>query len=461
MLGGRRYLFRVIASRPDRPQTEAMAADVGRADRRRAVLAISSGNFVEGYDLALYGYFAVYLAGQFFPAKNPTAALLSTFAIYALGLAVRPVGGVIFGHLGDRIGRRPALIASMVMMAAATACVGLLPTYRDAGLLAPVLLLICRLVQGLSIAGELVGANVLILEYARAHGPGRSVAVNQLAGSLGVATAATAGLLLARTLGREALAAWGWRVPFLAAAVFALVILYLRLKISDSPVFRAPDMRRERFPLGVALRTARRGIVVYTAWTAMVALGGYLLFGFMPTYLARFVGLSPTGTYSANLVSVLTLGAGATLGGYLVDRFSARLVALVSAVGVAVTVLPGFLLIRQGTVAAAMAGLVVWAVFLSMGSTVGAVLSLSQFPAPVRYAGTGFAYNIAYTLFGGTAPYVSTWLVTSTGNLLAPAFYLAVVALVGGLPTALFGLRPDDRRASPDVGAADLSHSSG
>lgn len=449
-----------MSSRPAVRQTEEMVTDIRKAERRRAVLAISAGNFVEGYDLALYGYFAAYLASQFFPPGNPTTALLSTFAIYALGLVVRPVGGVIFGHLGDRIGRRPALIASMVMMAVATAGVGLLPTYRDVGLLAPVLLLICRLLQGLSIAGELVGANVMILEYARARGAGRSVAVNQLAGSLGVATAATGGLVLAQTLGRDALAAWGWRLPFLAAVLFALVILYLRLRVADSPVFRAPDLRRERFPLGTALRTARRGIVVYTAWTAMVALGGYLLFGFMPTYLARFVGLSPTGTFAANLVSVLTLGAGAMLGGFLVDRFSARRVALVSAIGVAVTVLPGFWLIRQGTVPAAIAGQVVWAVFISMGSTVGAVLSLSQFPAPVRYAGTGFAYNVAYALFGGTAPYVSTWLVTSTGSLLAPAIYLAVVALVGGLPTALFGLRSTDRRESRD-GAAVLGHGSG
>jgi MHS family proline/betaine transporter-like MFS transporter len=438
-----------------------MAADVGTAERRRAVLAISAGNFVEGYDLALYGYFAVYLAGQFFPPGNPTAALLSTFAIYALGLVVRPVGGVLFGHLGDRIGRRPALITAMLMMAVATAGVGLLPTYRTAGLLAPVLLLVCRVLQGLSIAGELVGANVLILEYARARSAGRSVAVNQLAGSLGVATAATGGLLLAQTLGKETLAAWGWRLPFLAAALFAMVILYLRLRVSDSPVFRAAaDVRRARFPLGSALRTARRGIVVYTAWTAMVALGGYMLFGFMPTYLARFVGLSPTGAFAANLVSVLTLGAGATLGGYLVDRFSARRVALISAIGVAVTVLPGFLLIREGTVPAAIAGQVVWAVFLSMGSTVGAVLSLSQFPAPVRYTGTGFSYNIAYALFGGTAPYVSTWLVTSTGSLLAPAFYLAVVAIAGGLPTAWFGLRSTDRHETRD-GAVRSGHGSG
>lgn len=427
-----------------------MTAGIDRAERRRAVSAISAGNFAEGYDLALYGFFATYLAGQFFPPGNPTTALLSTFAIYALGFVVRPVGGVVFGHLGDRIGRRPALIASLVLMAAATAGIGLLPTYRDVGLLAPVLLLICRLCQGLSIAGELVGANVLILEYARPRSAGRSVAVNQLVGSLGFALAATTGLVLARTLGPAALADWGWRLPFLVAVVLAMIILYLRLRVSDSPVFRSAEPAREQFPLVRALRTARRGIVVYVAWTAMIALGGYLLFGFMPAYLARFIGLSATGTYGATLVAVLALGCGAMLGGYLVDRFSARRVALISAVGVAATVLPGFLLIRQGTVPAAIAGQVIWAVFLSMGTTVGAVLSLSQFPAPVRYSATGFSYNVAYALFGGTAPYLSTWLVTSTGSLLAPAVYLAVVALVGGLPIALFGLRSANREDSAE-----------
>ena len=450
-----------MAGRRSDPHTVSMAVDTIGVERRRAVAAVSAGNFMEGYDLALYGYFAAYLAGQFFPPGDPTAALLSTFAIYALGLAVRPVGGVLFGHLGDRIGRRPALIIAMLMMAVATVGVGLLPTYHAVGLLAPLLLLVCRVLQGLSLSGELVGANILILEYARAHGPGRSVAVNQLAGSLGVATAATSGLLLAQTLGKQSLAAWGWRLPFLAAGLLAVVIVHLRLRIPDSPVFRGMDLHRERFPLGTALRTARRGIVVYTAWTALIALGGYLLFGFMPTYLARFVGLSPTGTFGANLVSVLALGVGAMLGGFLVDRYSARLVALVSAVGVAVTVLPGFLLINQGTVPAAIAGQVVWVLFLSMGSTVGAVLSLSQFPAPIRYAGTGFAYNVAYALFGGTAPYVSTWLVTSTGSLLAPAFYLAFVAVAAGLPAALFGLAPTGRRELPLGGAGHLHRPSG
>jgi len=442
------------------------ARDVGVA--RRAILATSIGNFVETFDLALYGYFAVILAGQFFPADDPAAALLATFGIFALGFAARPFGGMFFGHLGDRLGRRAAVTGSILLMAVATLAISVLPTYGQVGALASVLLLVCRLLQGFSVGGEVAGGNVFVLEHATPRWSGRAVSANLAAGTLGLAAASALSLLLATVLDDAALAAWGWRLPFALAAPLGLVGVYLRLRVSDTPAFRrllesgaataAPDSTR-RFPLGHALRTAWRGMLVFGGFAAMVLLGSYLLVGFLPSYLTKVAGLSTTETFVANLAAAAALGAGALAGGYLLDRTSPRLAAIVCAVGVVATVLPGFLLVQRGTLGAAVLGEVGWALFLGVGNVAGAALALHLFAVPIRYTATAFALNVTGALFAGTGPYLSAWLVDRSGNPTAPAVYLTAVGLVS-LAVAVSGIRtrpPTGREPvvagpEPDVG---------
>jgi MHS family proline/betaine transporter-like MFS transporter len=414
-------------------------ADTGQG-RRRAVAAASIGNLIEAYDLLIYGFLASILAQQFFPPGDHTAALLNTFAIFAVGFAVRPLGGLVFGHVGDRLGRRGALAISIVLMGLSTLAIGVLPTYRNAGIVAPLLLLLCRLAQGFSVGGEYVGANIFVLEHAAPGRAGRAASANLFAGYLGVSAASATSLVLAHALSPAELAAWGWRLPFLIAAPLALTGLYLRLRTPDSPAFDAARAARLRFPLGAALRTAKRGMLIYGGWLAMVSLGGFLLFGYMASYLIRVVGLDPVGAFSASLVGVLTVGAGVLIGGQLVDRYPLRLVAIGSTAGLAVTVLPGFLLIRQGGIPAAMAGQAVWALFVGMSASVGALLAVVLFPVEMRFTATAMAHNVATSVFGGTAPYVSAWLVANASGLLAPAWYVAVGAL-GGLAIAVLGFR--------------------
>ncbi len=408
----------------------ATAASAG-SPSRRVVTAVSIGTVIEAYDLLLYGYFATIFAQLFFPASDPTAALLNTFAIFAVGFAARPLGGIVFGHVGDRLGRRTALAASILVMAGATLAIGLLPTYRSIGAWAPALLLLCRLLQGFSVGGEFVGGNILILEHASADRSGRWVSANQVASYAGVAAAATTSLVLAQTMSQAQLVSWGWRLPFFAAVPLALVGLYLRLRIPDSPAFQTVAARRLAFPLGAALRTAKRGMLVYGAWLAMIGLGAYLLLVYMASYLIRVVGMDSAGAFGANLAAVAVLAASAFAGGYLVDRYPPRLVALASAIGVAVTAVPSFLIVQQGSTAAAIVGQALLAACLGVAVTFGATLSVSQFPVEVRYTAVGFSHNVTVTLFGSTAPYVSTWLVDRTDNPIVPAWYLVVVTLVG------------------------------
>jgi MFS transporter, MHS family, proline/betaine transporter len=397
---------------------------------RRVVIAASIGTAIETYDLFLYGYFATTFAQLFFPRGDPTAALLNTFAIFAVGFAVRPLGGIFFGHVGDRLGRRRALATSILLMAGATLAIGLLPTYRSIGLWAPLLLLLCRLLQGFSFGGEFVGANIMVLEHAARGRSGQWVSANIVAVYAGAAAAATTSLVLARVLSDAELASWGWRLPFFASVPLALVGLYLRWRIPDSPAFRAVEARRLAFPLGAALRTAKRGMLVYGAWWVMVQLAFYMLTVYMASYLIRVVGMDPVGAFTAGLAVVVILATGAVAGGYLVDRYPLRLVALASAIGIALTAVPSFIIVQRGSVLAAILGQLLWALSLGIAATFGSTLSLSQFPAKLRYTATGFAHNLGVTLFGGTAPYVSTWLVDRTGSPIAPGWYLVVVALV-------------------------------
>ena len=409
---------------------------------RRAVVTGGIGTFIEGYDILLYGYLAGVLAQQFFPAGDPTAALLDTFAIFAVGFVVRPLGGLVFGHIGDRFGRRTALVSSILLVAVATPAIGLLPTYAEIGRAAPALLLACRLLQGFSIGGEYVGANILILEHAGPGRFGRAVSANQVAGYLGAAGAAATSLLLTAALTPGQISAWGWRLPFLAALPLGVFVLYLRLHMPESS---AVDRQASpALPLAVAARTGKRGMLVFAGWLTMVTLGGFLLFGYMPTYLNRVVGLGPVAAFGASLGGLAALAAGAIAGGHLVDRYPPRAVAIGSAVGVAVTTWPSFVLMQHGTIAAALAGQVAWAGCVGVAATVSALLSVTEFPAPIRYTATALAYNMTVVLLGGTAPYVSTWLVARTRTPLAPAGYLVVMALVA-LGTAALALGPAGR----------------
>jgi MHS family proline/betaine transporter-like MFS transporter len=285
------------------------------------------------------------------------------------------------------------------------------------------------------VGGEYVGANVLILEHASPERSGRRVSTNQVASTLGIAAAGGTGLLLAGVLTEPQLTSWGWRLPFLFAVPLALVGLYLRLRIPDSPEFRRAD--RLRFPLGTALRRSWRGMLVYGAWWAMVGLGGFLLLAYMASYLKTVVGMDSAGAFGANLAAVIMIGVGAILGGVLVDRYPQWLVGTAAALGIALTVVPGFLIVQQGSVAAAVVGQAMWGVCIGVATTLGATLAVTRFPVETRYTAAGFAHNVTVTLFGSTAPYVSAWLVERTGDRLAPAWYLVVVACFGAAVAVL------------------------
>ncbi len=434
----------------------ATARDVatGESGLRRVLTSAAIGQFVEWYDFVIYAYSAAIIAKLFFPNADPTAALLSTFAIYAVGFVMRPLGGFIFGPLGDRIGRRRVLSLVILMMGAATLCIGLLPTYEQIGLLAPILLVVCRLVQGLSAAGETVGSNAFVAEHAPSDRRGLYVGFTYSFANLPPIAAALLVLLLTNVLTGEAYSSWGWRIPFLIGGPLALVGLYIRHKVDESPAFQATKAARNvaASPLRDAVRDQKKAMGFSFALAAFSSLGFYTLAGYFVSYLITTVGLNSNAALISNSVALFVAFLTMIFGGHLSDRLGRKPVLIAGLVINALVCIPAYLIAAQGSLATAILGqsLLAFGCGLFWGPVGIALMEL--FPTRTRYSASAISYNLAYTIFGGTAPLLGTWLVMQSGSKIAPAVYMCAVSIA----VLLVMLRIPETYRSSLVHAEDL-----
>lgn len=432
----------------------APAAPTTAAARRKAIRAGGIGNFVEWYDFGLYGYFATTLAELFFPGHDPTAKLLSTFAIFAVGFLIRPLGGIAFGHLGDRVGRRAALTIAVALMSTSTVAIGILPGYETVGLVAPFLLLLCRLVQGFSTGGEYSGANTFIIEYAPQGQRGRYAGTVPCWVAAGTITAAA----MAYACGELLPESWGWRVPFLLAAPLGSIGLYLRLRIEESPEFQLVRKAGEveQAPLVEAVRTAKFRMLVLFGFAMSNAIGFYIVASYATSYITIQLDRSTTLALGSSTLALIGLAASALIAGRMLDRYGRVAVAGTATIALAVLVVPAFQLIRADHTVSVLIGQALLGVCVGPISCTTSVLMVELFPAHIRYSASALAYNICYTAFGGTAAYIATWLVAGTGTTLAPAIYLGVAAVISAL-TALIGLPRTLGRKSLTAASAPVS----
>lgn len=407
------------------------------ATRRSALLASGVGNFMEYYDWSLYGFFATTLGQLFFPKANPTAALLSTFAIFALGFFARPVGGIVFGHIGDRIGRRPAFILSLILMSSGTVAIGLLPTHAQIGTLAPILLLLCRLLQGFSVGGEYSSSTIYVIEHAPRGMRGRYASLSGVVSCVTYVVGSLLALVITTTTTSEQLMSWGWRVPFLIAAPIAVVGLYIRLQVDESPAFEAirKEKRVEAAPIVEALRVARKPMLVLFGMNVSNAVGFYLVTAFLVSYLNTSAKFSKTDTLLLVFVAMFIEAVGSFLAGYLIDKVGRKPVAVGSALCAGIWAIPAFLLLRHPSMLDAFIAIGVFMIFLSGIAISCALAFVELFPARVRSSASALAYQASYTLFGGTIPYLATWLVAG-GHFLGPGYYLAGLCAVSTFAAA-------------------------
>ncbi|RZT24869.1 MHS family proline/betaine transporter-like MFS transporter [Mycobacterium sp. BK558] len=409
-----------------------------QSDVRRVVTGASIGNAVEWFDFAIYGFLATFIAAHFFPPGDETAALLSTFAIFAAAFFVRPLGGFVFGPLGDRIGRQKVLALVILLMSAATLGIGVLPTYDTVGVLAPVLLLALRCLQGFSAGGEYGGGAVYLAEFADDARRGVTVTFMAWSGVLGFLLGSVTVTVLQTVLPAAAMESYGWRVPFLIAGPLGLVGLYIRLRLGDTPQFEKLSSAAEiaRSPLREALSTSWRQILQVIGLFVVFNIGYYVVFTFLPTYFITTLGFSKADafvsiTLAATVALVLILPLAV-----LSDRIGRRPLLVGGAALFAVLGYPLFLLLNSGSLGAAIAAHCVLAAIESVYVSAAVSAGVELFATRIRFSGFSVGYNLCVALFGGTTPYVVTWLTARTGDAVAPSYYL-VAAAVTSLGVAL------------------------
>jgi MHS family proline/betaine transporter-like MFS transporter len=417
--------------------------------------ASAIGHFVEWFDFAVYAYAAPIIASLFFPGFDPATALISTFAVYAVGFIARPAGAFLIGHLGDRFGRKRVLAGVILMMGLATTAIGLLPTYAQIGIWAPLLLLVFRLLQGLSAAGETIGSNSFVAEHSPIPRRGFFVGMVYTWSNLPPVIAALLVLGLTQWLAPEAYESWGWRVPFLLGAPLAIIGLYIRTRVDESPAFLALKQTDvvERAPIRAVFANHWRSMLTVFSIAALASLSYYSLTGYFYSFMTVTVGLSSDDALISNSVALLITFVTVPFSGWISDRIGRRTMLLIGATVSAIVAIPAYLLATTGTLGTAMLGqaLLGFALGLYFGAAGSAFVEL--FPARVRYSGASISYNLAFTIFGGTAPLLSAALISATGIKIAPAAYVVIVALL-----ALFVIwrMPETKRLSMQPDAEDV-----
>ncbi|RSN93229.1 MFS transporter [Streptomyces sp. WAC 05379] len=445
-----RLLFRAVQRRKNPPLRRTDITVTDEAAVKRAVKAAALGNAMEWFDFGIYSYLAVTIGHVFFPSGNETVQLLSSFATFAVSFLVRPIGGMVFGPMGDRIGRKKVLALTMIMMAIGTCAIGLIPSYAAIGFWAPVLLILFRLVQGFSTGGEYGGASTFIAEYApdkRRGFYGSFLELGTLAGYVGAAGLVT---LMTSLLGSGGMESWGWRVPFLVAGPLGLVGLYLRLRLDETPAFRKleDESLHRASDAASAVETTVKGDlakIFRDYWPTLILciclvgaynIADYMLLSYMPTYLSDEMGYSETHGLLVLIATMAVLMLIINQVGRLCDRLGRKPLLMAGMIGFLVLSLPAFLLVRQGSLVAVSAAMLMLG--LSMVCLLGTMSATlpALFPTQVRYGSLSVGYNLSASLFGGTTPLVITALISVTGSELMPAYYVMAASVVGVIAVA-------------------------
>lgn len=399
--------------------------------QRRALIAGSVGNFIEWYEFAVYGFLATLIAQNFFQLQGASAlsSLILTYASFAIAFFFRPLGAVIFGRIGDRVGRKPTLIAVLLLMTLATTLTGLVPTSAALGIAAPLILTGLRILQGLFAGGEYGGAVSLMTEFAPPGKRGLYGAWQSFTVALGLLAGAGVVALLSGLLSSDAMLAWGWRVPFLLALPLGLIALWLRLSMEETPSF----IRQHQQPRPQASATQTLKIILLAIARVMLwSAAGYTWLVIMPSYLQSALH---TGFNQALLSAVISnLGFAATIlpAGWLSDKIGRRRVMVAASVLLLLLAFPLLKLLQDETTSTALSALVVFIAggIVGMLAGPGPAMLAEMFPTQVRYTGLGLAYSLSNAIFSGCAGLIITGLMKQTGNLDIPAWYVMVTALV-------------------------------
>lgn len=397
------------------------------------------GNALEWYDFGIYGYFAVVISKLFFPTGG-AASLLLTFATFGVGFLMRPLGAVLFGWLGDRRGRRAALAVTVVGMGVVTPLMGLLPTYAVAGVLAPALLVTLRLLQGLFVGGEWAGSASYIVESAPAARRGFAGSWQEFTVVIATLLGASVGAVVNGTMTPDQVASWGWRIPFFIGIVVAVPGIYLRLTARETPKFQELQEKNEvaRSPLAETFAKNWRPMLQAGGFTVCQTACFWVFLTYMSTYLSAELTFSPTFGLLAVVATVALLAVLTPPMGALSDRVGRKPLFLISFALFAIASYPLFLLLKSGNEPVVIVVVLAFAAILSLISGPAPAALVELFPTRVRYSALSISYQVCIAIFGGFASFIATLLITLTGNLAAPAFFVIGTAIISFLATLTF-----------------------
>ena len=424
-----------------------------RIAQRRALIAGSVGNFIEWYEFAVYGFLATIIAQNFFrlAGESELTGIILTYASFAIAFFFRPLGAIIFGFIGDKIGRKPTLVFVLIMMTLATLAIGLVPTYASIGIAAPLIITGLRILQGLFAGGEYGGAVSLMTEFAPRGKRGLFGAWQSFTVALGLLAGAGIVALLSGLLSPEQMLNWGWRIPFLLALPMGVVALWLRFHMQETPGFVKQQKNQTQSPplkasICATFKTILLGVSRVMVWSA----AGYTYLVIMPTYLQSSLH---TGFNQALLIAVISnIGFAATIipAGMLSDKIGRRRVMVSAAILLLILALPLLHILQDTTSTLITKALVVFIAggLVGLLAGPGPAMLAEMFPTRVRYTGLGLAYSLSNALFSGCAGLIITGLIQQTGNPDIPAWYVMATAIVSIF--ALMTLNKDDHLRSLD-----------
>ena len=402
---------------------------------RRSIAGTAIGNFMEWYDFGIYGYIATTIARVFYPGNSVSAVhLIATFGTLAAAFVVRPLGGFIFGPLGDRIGRKRVLMTTILLMTLGTTATGLLPGYSTIGIWAPILLLVARIFQGLSTGGEYVGAMTYLGEQVPDRKRGMMVGFLPMGNLSGFVLAGLLVTGLQTWLSSHDMLTWGWRIPLLLSAPFGVVALVLRMRLEESAAYENASADRnadEHEQFFSTFREQWRPMLICAALVVTSSAADYMLTGYLPTYLKVVVGVGQTAGLVMITATLTILMVVLVLVAKLSDHIGVKPIMRTGCGLLIAAAVPAFLLIRSGAYPLIFMGvLLIGLMELCFDSTSPAALP-ALFPTNVRYGALAIAYNVSISTVGGSTPLIAQALVSGTGNVMAPAYMLIVAGLVG------------------------------
>jgi MHS family proline/betaine transporter-like MFS transporter len=390
------------------------------------------GNVLEWYDFVVYGFLASILGELFFPSSDPMVSLIKSFAVFAVGFLMRPIGAILFGYIGDRFGRKKALTVSIIMMAVSTTAIGLLPTYAQIGILAPVLLVLLKLIQGLSVGGEYTTSVSFIVEHAPEDKRGLFGSVAILGAVAGILLGSASGAFITKILPEDALYSWGWRILFFTGILLGFVGYYVRRNIDETPKFLELEYEElvDKHPIKDLFKYHKKEFIKTFFLSTFQAVGFYTIFVYIANHLSVFVKFPKSEALTINTISMLVLAVLIPFFGWFSDKIGRKPLILFSTGLTVIASYPLFVFLSRGDFLSALISQIVFAVIVAGFMAILPTTLVEIFPTKVRNSGYSIGYNLPFAIFGGTAPLIATYLIKITGDINSPAFYLIAAALV-------------------------------